>query len=246
MATFVLVHGSWHGAWCWEALTPQLKAQGHAVIAPDLPGHGSDRTPAWRVTLGGFVQRVVEASRGASGPLILVGHSMGGLVITETAARNPGLAAGLVYVCAFVPRPGERLIQLAMTDQASKTVAAMRRGLLTTGIRSERAAEVFYGRCPPAVAGSAVSRLRAEPMLPLLQRVSQPAGPLPARAYVECSADQAISIGHQRMMHRRAGIETVTTLDSDHSPFYSAAEALVSRLVDQARVWSSNSPDPAR
>ena len=74
MATFVLVHGSWHGAWCWEALTPRLKAQGHAVIAPDLPGHGSDGTPAWRVTLGRFSNIVstspaISAVTAAAAPL---------------------------------------------------------------------------------------------------------------------------------------------------------------------------------
>ena len=50
MATFLLIHGAWHGAWCWDRVVPLLRAAGHDVVAPDLPAHGADATPWWRVS----------------------------------------------------------------------------------------------------------------------------------------------------------------------------------------------------
>ena len=59
MATFVLIHGACHGAWCWEKLVPLLEARGHKVVAPDLPGSGEDRTtPVSAVTLSAYVNAV--------------------------------------------------------------------------------------------------------------------------------------------------------------------------------------------
>ncbi len=102
MSTFVLVHGSWHGAWCWNKLTPLLEREGHAVIAPDLPGHGEDWTPIPEISLQSYVDRVGEALDSAPEPAILVGHSMAGTVISQLAEQRPDQVAGLVYLCAFL------------------------------------------------------------------------------------------------------------------------------------------------
>jgi pimeloyl-ACP methyl ester carboxylesterase len=91
---FVLVHGSWHGAWCWEKVTPLLEAAGHVAVAVDLPGHGEDRTPPGDVTLSDYTDRICDVVAAQSGPVVLVGHSMGGGAITQAAepatARVPG------------------------------------------------------------------------------------------------------------------------------------------------------------
>jgi pimeloyl-ACP methyl ester carboxylesterase len=236
MSRFVLIHGAWHGAWCWERVVPLLRERGHAVAAPDLPGHGADRTPWWRVTLGAYVRRTCAAAREAGGPAIAVGHSMGGVVISEAAAREPGLFAGLVYLCAFVPQPGESLMSLGMRDRDGRVPSAMRRHLTRTWIDPTRGADVFYNICPPDVAHAALPRLCPQPNLPLFQRTSKPRGPLPARGYVECSEDHAISLGHQRWMRERAGIAHVRTLATDHSPFYSAPAQLADVLCELAEV----------
>src|SRR5688572_3228602 len=80
---FVLVHGAWHGAWCWERIVPLLREQGHEVTAVDLQGQGAARLPAEQVNLGVYVKRVTDALDAQGAPAILVGHSSGCLAASQ-------------------------------------------------------------------------------------------------------------------------------------------------------------------
>ena len=102
MTTFCLVHGAWHGGWCWERLAPELEARGGHVVAPDLP---CEDVEAGTLGLRG------RGRRGAreADDVVLVGHSLGGVTIPLVAARRPVRA--LVYLCAFVPTPGEPIMR---------------------------------------------------------------------------------------------------------------------------------------
>src|ERR1700682_4384448 len=94
MATFGLVHGAWHGAWCWEALIPELQPRGHRAIAMDLP---SDQRAA---TFDDYAA-AVAASLPPNPDLVLVGHSLAGMVIPLVALRRP--VQLLVFLCALIP-----------------------------------------------------------------------------------------------------------------------------------------------
>ncbi len=111
MARIVLVHGAFAGAWCWEPVLPGLRAAGHEVEAIDLPGSGMDETPVEEVSLDAYANRVCAVLAGGR-PAVLVGHSMGGMVITQAAARCPEHVAALVYLAAFVPADGQSLMEL--------------------------------------------------------------------------------------------------------------------------------------
>ena len=87
MSTYVLIHGAWHGAWCWDKLAPLLQDQGHTVIAPDMPAHGQDLMPISEVTLQSYANRVCEVVNQQTEPVILVGHSLGGISITQAAEQ---------------------------------------------------------------------------------------------------------------------------------------------------------------
>lgn len=234
MAHFVLIHGAWHGSWCWEALATRLLAAGHSVSAPDLPCHGEDQSPIWAATLRRYAETALLSAASSSEPAILVGHSLGGLVITEAAARSPEGIAGLIYLCAFAPLPGDRLIRLARADREGGVPAAVRQGLTRTVFEANRAAEIFYHQCDSATQVKAIGRLRAEPNWPSFQKVSAPQGALPPRLYIECSEDRAISPSHQRWMRDRAGIGETFSIATDHSPFLSAPGALAAALIHAA------------
>ena len=97
--TFVLIAGAWHGAWCWQKIVPLLEAQGHRVRIPDLPATGADTTDPAKVTLESWARFVAELLDAEPEPVILVGHSRGGVVISRAAEILPDKVRRLVYLC---------------------------------------------------------------------------------------------------------------------------------------------------
>ncbi|HJU28221.1 MAG TPA: alpha/beta fold hydrolase, partial [Candidatus Binataceae bacterium] len=102
--TFVLVHGAWHGAWCWAAVMRQLELSGHRAVALDLPGRGSNPMDHAKITREVWVDAVVGLieERGLH-DVVLAGHSLGGLTITGVGLKIPKRIKRLIYVTAIVP-----------------------------------------------------------------------------------------------------------------------------------------------
>lgn len=234
MATFVLIHGSWHGGWCWDDLTPLLQAAGHHVLAPDLLGMGTAGMPPGEVTLTTWTEQIAGLVDAQSEPVVLVGHSRGGIVIGEVAEARPDGIAALVYLCAFLPRSGESLFQLAQTDEESLILPELivdEAGGFHS-IRGERAREILYGTSPAARAESAAARLQPEPNAPTftpLHLTAESFGRVP-RYYVHCDRDRAVGPGLQNRMVAASPCRSVFRLDTDHSPFFSAPAELADIL----------------
>jgi len=235
MATFVLVHGAWHGAWCWQRVAPLLEAAGHRVDAVDLPGHGDNPAPASEMTLDANARLVADHVEAAGGPVVLVAHSMGGISVTQAAELVPERIARLVYVTSFLPGDGQSLPQLAEGDPVtlvlSNLVVDEAAGMCTVAEGALR--DAFYGECSPEDAAWASALLVPESLAAVGAAVSiteERAGAVP-RAYVECVNDRAIGIEKQREMWAARPCDRVITLDSDHSPFFSATQELAAELL---------------
>lgn len=235
MSTFVLVHGAWHGGWCWDKLTPILEAAGHTVMAPDLPGHGADRTPTAEVTLKSYTDRVCQYLDAAPEPAVLVGHSMGGLVISEAAEQRPDKIATLVYLTAFLLRNGEFLLQIAPNDADAIVIPnlIMSDDETSATVKDEAIREAFYGDCTDEDVARAKSLLVPQAAAPFATPLTVTDGKFGRvrRVYIECLADRAISIGVQRQMQQALPCETVISMDTSHSPFLSAPEVLAGHLL---------------
>ena len=159
MSTFVLIHGSGNGAWCWDKVVPLLTQAGHEIIAPDLPGHGDDKTPVREVSLQSCVDRVVEILDTQSGPVILLGHSTGGLTITQTAEQRPSMVRALVYLTAFLLRNGERCVDI--NDPESLARGNL---VISKDEGNVRGKEVFYNDCSEEDIARAQSLLVPAPL----------------------------------------------------------------------------------
>lgn len=114
MTDYVLVHGAWGGAWCYERLARELVTAGHRVVAVDLPGLGAEAANSHPgITLSDHVAHVIAAADSAGFErFVLVGHSYGGMVVTGVAARIGSRIDALVYVDAFLPADGQSLWDL--------------------------------------------------------------------------------------------------------------------------------------
>lgn len=239
MATFVLVHGAWHGGWCWENLSPLLERRGHTVLSPDLPGMGADCTPLNEVTLDLWTDAICTLIESCREPVVLVGHSRGGIVISAVAERMPQCIARLVYLAAFLVPDGKTLNEMFAlgppTAAAADAFVPSSDGVSMT-VAPGKAPELFYNTTSEAVARKAAERLTAEPVVSLVTPIRTSAQRFGAvrRAYIECLKDNAITIDIQRMMQRELPCDPVLTLDTDHSPFYSAPERLAEVLDEIA------------
>jgi pimeloyl-ACP methyl ester carboxylesterase len=129
MATFVLVHGAWHGGWCYKRVAQRLRARGHEVYTPTLTGLG-ERSHLLHagVNLSLHVQDVLNVLRWEElADVVLCGHSYGGMVVTGVAAAVPEKIASLVYLDAFVPDAGQSLWDLTRDEVKQRGLAGVGR-----------------------------------------------------------------------------------------------------------------------
>ncbi|HEY7626105.1 MAG TPA: alpha/beta fold hydrolase [Ilumatobacteraceae bacterium] len=234
--TLVLVHGAWHGAWCWDFVTPLLADAGLQVVSVDLPGRGENMESL--ADLHGDAQAVTAVLEAIAGPVVLVGHSYGGAVITEAGVHDR--VAHLVYVAAFALEPGEAVANAAADEARAVKLDHTGRPRLadalitdddgeTTTVRAEMAVPLFYNDCPPDVAAWAVPRLGRHRMGNFGQPVEACAWRAHPSTFVACSIDNAIHPDLQRIMAKRTthSVEIAT----DHSPFLGRPQSIADLLI---------------
>jgi len=212
-----------------------LARAGHTVIARDLPSLGRDSTLIADVSLAVWADSVCRSIDAATEPVVLVGHSRGGIVISEAAERRPDRIASLVYLTAFLLRDGETLLNVAQKAGDSMVVPNMiiadDQSSLT--VREDVAAEAFYAECSPEDVFLARHLLRPEAATPNTTPVHVTAARFDQvpKVYIECLRDNAIPLALQRAMARDSACPIVASLDTDHSPFFSASDELVAKLL---------------
>jgi Alpha/beta hydrolase family len=230
MTTFGLVHGAYHGAWCWERLASHLERRGHVVLTVDLPCEDPDAGAA------DYAEAAVEAFADAPDDLVLVGHSLAGLTIPLVALRRP--ASRMVFVCAMLPRLGRA--QDEVLGDETDMVGPMPGQATYTGSDGstrwypEAAASVFFADCPPDLADWAAARLRGQ-----FWKITQEVTPLrdwpdvPSTAVIG-SHDPVINPAWSRRVTPAVlGVPPIE-IDCGHSPFLSVPDLLAHTILDSA------------
>ncbi len=235
MSIFVLVHGAWHGKWCWDKVAPLLEAAGHRVEAFDLPGHGEDRTPLRDVTLAAYTERVCQVLDKQPEPVILVGHSMGGLAISQAAEARPAKIRTLVYLSAFLLQDGESWPQVSQRDPKTLVLPNAIPNATSTYLTfpQEKLKEAFYADCSDEDIARATALLTPQAIGPIKTAVRvtpERFGQVP-RVYISCLRDRAATPLLQQIMYNANPCQSVLFLDSSHSPFFSMPVALVQHLL---------------
>ena len=223
MARFVLVHGAWHGAWCWERVIPELASRGHDALAVDMPV--DEPKAAWN-EYADAISNVIDDV-----PVVLVGHSLAGHVIPIVAERAPVqttvfLGAGLPIAESFAAlmqeqpehfRPG--LVQkMRFADDGATTWD------------TEDAIEIFYNDCGRTDAEAAVAQLRKQYMNHIDQPYPLEKFPNAPSTYIVCARDEAITPAWQRRVPAELGMDMVE-IDASHSPFWSRPADLADILA---------------
>jgi pimeloyl-ACP methyl ester carboxylesterase len=237
-ATIVLVHGAWHGAWCWELVVEQLRSAGKSVVAIDLPGHGDD--PRSLGDLHSDAAALTDILDAVHGPVLLVGHSYGGAVITE-AGVHPSVRR-LVYVCALALDREETCATAVVEEAARLELSFDDMPDLSAGIKVSDdgiiafepsvAAVALYNGCSTELTDWAVSKLGSQKADSLQQSPTKVAWREKHSVYVICANDKIVHPGLQRIMAKRC-TETVEW-ESGHSPFLSMPDRVASLLCDLA------------
>jgi pimeloyl-ACP methyl ester carboxylesterase len=231
MSTFVLVHGAWHGRWCWERLEDELARRGHETVAMDLPV--ADGT----ATFLDYRDAVLGAwpAGAAADDVVLVGHSLGAMVVPLVAAERPVKTS--VFLCPVVPN-----VAGMPWDDAPEMGAP---GAYVTTTREDgsvvfdsldEAVTSFYGACDPHDAAWAFARLQPQNSSSLWDR-PYPLGDLPSgrRVVIAGSDDRAITPEFLRAVcPPRLGVDPVE-VEADHSPFLSAVGPLADLLTTVSR-----------
>ena len=238
---FVLIHGGFHGAWCWQRVVPHLSALGHEAIAIDLPGHGERRRE--RSLLSDRRDAIVEVLQDRD---VLVGHSGGGFDITLATDAQPHKVAHLIYVAAGLPIEGRPLLEAtggASSEGNNREIRRLNETISPSVLRAndqgrmewvdrDAAHQLFYHDCDDATVDWAFARFSPAPPEILTEPVSLPqfwSADLP-RSYILCLQDRALPFATAMRFAGRLGV-VPQVIDSSHSPFFCRPAELARLLV---------------
>jgi pimeloyl-ACP methyl ester carboxylesterase len=245
MSTYVLVHGSWHGAWCWYKITPRLEATGHRVIVPDMPGHGRDWSPPGRITMGDYVRTITKILDSESEPVVLVVHSRGGVPVTQAAEERPEKIRTLVYLASYLPPIGNTPALAESRDTWARDPDSWLWARSSVEVnheagwdmlKREHFREALYADCSEEDVALAYALLTPEPRGPdsptntPIRTTHENFGRVP-RVYIELTQDRAVSGAAQKRMYTATPCKRVLSIAASHSAYFSQPDQLTRMIL---------------
>ncbi len=234
--TFVLVHGAFQAPYTWQFVKTKLEAAGHKVVVVELPGHGKDQTPPETISINTYRDKVVSAITSINGPVVLVGHSLGGAIITAVADTIPGKIEKLVYLAGFVPGNGQSIFDLTSMDPNSQFGPALIPSAdgFTVAIPNDKVMQVFAQDGNEQVKQLLIENNRPEPIAAQADKIhlKNPAFASVPKYYIYTNQDHAITIDLQKKMVATAGIKNVFAVESGHCPMLTKPDEVTGFLLE--------------
>ena len=233
--TFVLIHSAWLGGWQWENVAEILEANGHTVLTPDLPGHGTDKTSPAEITMDDYIETVVNVLDQQNQKVILLGHSFNGITVSRAAELRPQKVKKLVYLTAFLLPKGGSFFDAVQGVQGSKAVDNfyLSEDKTYALVKEDEIQNAFAHDIPKTAFDGAKAYIVPEPSNPLMYKLEitdSNWGSIP-KYYIECTEDRAIPIEIQRAMYN-GKVNKVFSLNSSHTPNFSQPDKLAEILMN--------------
>ncbi|AEV98117.1 alpha/beta hydrolase fold protein [Niastella koreensis GR20-10] len=236
-STFVMVHGAWQASFVWDKVKKALEDEGNRVVSVELLGHGNDYTPVSEITFDKYVKQVTNVIDSLNIPVVLVGHSLGGAIITQAACKVPQKIDKLVYVAGFIPKSGSSVFGYSAMDSGTLIPSALgfsADGSTVTITNPEiNIREIFCKDGSVEDINLLVEKLRPEPVGAAgtpLDYSSDTYSAIANKYYIYTTEDKAISYPFQQQMVAEARITNTYEIQAGHSPFLSKPTELVSIL----------------
>jgi pimeloyl-ACP methyl ester carboxylesterase len=221
---YVLVHGAWQAPYVWDSVRTILVNEGNNVTVVELPGHGSDQTDPSTISLNLYTTTVLNAMSQIPGKVILVGHSLGGMIISSVAEQAPTKIEKLVYLAGYLPASGQSLFSLAHTDPDSELgqpgALIFSNDSLTVDVAHDDIVSTFIQDGTLQVQNLVLQNYRAEPTIPLTQPVTLTSANFGSvnKVYIQTLMDHAVSPYLQNKMIAAApGVSAVYQISTSHS-----------------------------
>jgi pimeloyl-ACP methyl ester carboxylesterase len=237
--TIVLVHGAFETSGIWDYVSGTLQHDGYKVIKVDLPGRPGNPLPMGEVTMAGYQQAVAAAIAHERRPVVLVGHSFAGFVISAEAEAEPGKIKTLVYVAAYIPHSGESLLTLATSDKDSRfgPLLKIEKEKGVASVDPAAGAAVFANDAPAPVQDAVAKAIVDEPLAPLATPVTLTASRFGRvdKVAIHTLLDEVVSPALQANMAQSTPLRLQLTLNTGHTPFITQPDALAAEIEKAAK-----------
>lgn len=231
MKNYVIVHGAWGEASEFDEVKALLSRNGSKVITPDLPGHGNNFKPIGKVTMEAYVRRVTEVINDLEEKVVLVGHSLAGMVISQVAESIPEKIEQLVYICAMLPKNGDTALGLMQSDKGGQLLPKVVFSECQTyaTLKAEDIREILLHDAEEKHIEEMLPKLSmkqaTQPFMAPAQLSAANFGTVP-KHYIRASLDKVLSPSLQEEMIANWKVNQVSTLTSGHFPLTSMGNSL--------------------
>ncbi|MGB9989358.1 alpha/beta fold hydrolase [Pseudoduganella rhizocola] len=234
-----LVHGAFEDSHVWDAVSSKLQADGYRVINVNLPGRPSAPLASNLVTSELYRDTVLSAIGAEKQPVVLVGHSFGGIAVSAVAEAAPAKVRTAVYVAAYLPQNGESMLSLAKQDRDSKAGPALHideaKGLVSVDYAAR--ADLFANGAPAGLRKMLPDLIIDEPLAPIVTPLALSAASFGQvdKVYIHTARDQVVSPYLQQKMVAATPVRLQLTLDTGHTPFLTDVAGLTNAIEQAAK-----------